>query len=254
MELFLYVCGIACILYYLRIILYAGIGAAFSKIWIVFFVIFMGSGIGIHLQANAMIHIPDMVRRGIFILFAIGMLAFLAVEAILIYYGNASPKENADYMIILGAKVNGTVPSKTLRRRVLATIPYLKNNENTTVLVSGGQGKGELVTEAVAMKQLLVEQGISEQRILLEDQSVNTEQNIRFSKEMIIKEGKKAIKDCKVVIATSDFHIFRGISLAKKQGFKMISGCAGKSDRILFVHYYVREFFAVVKDKMLSHI
>lgn len=254
MERLLYLGGIICILYYLRIISYAGIGAAFSPIWLVIGSVFVGSGLLIRFQIIQKLHLPIGIK-GIFLgIFLIGIVCFIAIEGILIYYGNAKPAQDADYMIVLGAKVNGSIPSKTLRARVLGTVSYLKENKHTKVIVSGGQGRGESVTEAFAMKELLLQQGISEDRIIMEDRSVNTEQNIRFSKGLIEEQSKKDIGQLKLIIATSDFHTFRGISLAKKQGFQQVSGCPAKPDKILTVHYYLREFFAVVKDKLMNHI
>lgn len=241
MQKLCFVLGGICFAYYLLIIGYAGIKANFSPIWLVlsffFFWLFAKGGL-----------FPKQLKIVFAIFVIICGLFFIAVESMLLYYGKSEPKQGADYLIILGAKVNGTVPSKTLKARVFGTIDYLKENKNTVVIVSGGQGEGESVTEASAMKKLLVEKGIEENRILLEEKSVNTEQNIRYSKAMMTKENPK------LVIATSDFHIYRGMALAKKQGFQNISGCPAKPDVILTIHYYFREFFAVIKDKILKNI
>ena len=249
-----YLLGTFCLCYYIIIISYAGIGAAFSPIWLVFTAGFYGIGILMKMELNGTIHLPIFLKGVLPYVIRVGILCFMIVEGILIFYGTANPDNGADYMIILGAKVNGTVPSKTLRARVMSAIPYLKENPYTKVIVSGGQGKDEQVTEAFAMKELLLGQGIESQRIIMEEQSINTVQNIRFSKELMLQDTKKGIDETKVLIVTSDFHIFRGISIAKKQGLTQVSGCPSKSDPILMVHYYIREFFAVVKDKVFHHI
>lgn len=254
MEPLLYVCGIFCILYYIRIISHAGIRAAFAPIWILFAIVCMGSGFLLKFQFLEKLWIPIWIQILGCSIVVFGILVFCIVEGILIYYGHVKPKQQADYMIVLGAKVNGRIPSKTLQRRVEKSALYLQENKKTKVIVSGGMGRGERVTEAFAMKQLLVQRGISSDRIIMEEKSVNTDQNIRFSKSFIKEQSQKSMEQLELVIATSDFHIFRGISLAKKQGFKKVSGCPSKSDCILAIHYYVREFFAVVKDKLMNHI
>ena len=252
MNVIFFLAGTVCLLYYILIISYAGISAAFSPIWLILAAGFYGLTLLSYLQKKQVIHIPHAVKITFWILVGITALFFLFVEAIIIKNGVAEPKKDADYVIILGAKVNGTVPSKTLRARVNGTKEYLEENPNTKVIVSGGQGRDEDVTEAFAMKELLLKMGIEEQRIYMEDKSVNTEENIRFSKELI--EQQMENEEPQVVIATSDFHTYRGISIAKKQGLLNVSGCPAKPDKILTVHYYLREFFAVVKDKLVGNI
>lgn len=252
MKMSCLVLGTLCLCYYLLIVSYAGIKAAFSPIWLALAIAFYLFTIGIHFNSKHIITIPFFAKILFAIVVILSSIVFLIVEGIIIKNGVANPKPNADYMIILGAKVNGTVPSKTLRARVYGTKEYLEKNKNTKVIVSGGQGSGEDVTEAFAMKELLINMGISESRIYMEEKSTNTEENIRFSKAIIEQQVKK--EQYEVVIATSDFHIYRGISLAKKQGIANVSGCPSKPDKILMVHYYFREFFAVVKDKLVGNI
>ncbi|MBS6561081.1 MAG: YdcF family protein [Clostridiales bacterium] len=252
MKMSCLVLGTLCLCYYLLIVSYAGIKAAFSPIWLALAIAFYLFTIGIHFNNKHIITIPFFAKILFAIVVILSSIVFLIVEGIIIKNGVANPKPNADYMIILGAKVNGTVPSKTLRARVYGTKEYLEKNKNTKVIVSGGQGNGEDVTEAFAMKELLINMGISESRIYMEEKSTNTEENIRFSKAIIEQQVKK--EQYEVVVATSDFHIYRGISLAKKQGIANVSGCPSKPDKILMVHYYFREFFAVVKDKLVGNI
>lgn len=98
---------------------------------------------------------------------------------------------DADYMILLGAKVKGTEPSYSLQYRIDKAAEYLKTHEQTIVIVSGGKGKGEDISEARAMKKGLMKQSIAEQRIIMEDRSTNTDENIEFSKSLIPANKKK---------------------------------------------------------------
>jgi len=81
---------------------------------------------------------------------------FLIIEGFIIGYGNSKPRDNGDYIIVLGAQVKGTRPSRALRNRLDTAIKYLEENEHTKVIVSGGQGTGEDITEAQAMSEYLL--------------------------------------------------------------------------------------------------
>ena len=98
---------------------------------------------------------------------------------------------DADYIIVLGSKVNGTKPSYSLQYRIDKAPEYLKSHEKTIAIVSGGQGKGEDISEALAMKQGLIKQNIAEDRIIMEDKSTSTDENITFSKPLIPADMKK---------------------------------------------------------------
>lgn len=138
--------------------------------------------------------------------------------------------------------------SKALKRRLDTALIYLNDNPDSKIIVSGGQGKGEEISEALAMKNYLVSMGINEMRIMMEDQSTNTEENIRFSQSFI--NGKNQ----KIVVVTNKFHVFRATLIAKKQGMINVEGLGAPTDDILVIHYHVREFFAIVKDKIVGNI
>ncbi|MFK4389375.1 uncharacterized SAM-binding protein YcdF (DUF218 family) [Peribacillus frigoritolerans] len=87
--------------------------------------------------------------------------------------------------MILGARVKGSVPSLSLQYRIDKAAEYLSANKHTVVIVSGGKGPGEVISEAKAMQQGLIAQGIEEARIMMEDKSTTTHENIVFSKELI---------------------------------------------------------------------
>ncbi|MCD8502871.1 MAG: YdcF family protein [Bacillaceae bacterium] len=105
-----------------------------------------------------------------------------------------------DHMIVLGAKVNGDVMSLSLYYRVREALQYLQENENTKVIVAGGQGKGEWITEAEAMASYFIKNDISEDRIIKEERSTTTLENIAFSRELIGEDVKE------LVIVTNDYH------------------------------------------------
>lgn len=115
-----------------------------------------------------------------------------------------------DYIIVLGAGLNGNEPSLVLAKRLDKAVEYLNNNNNAIAVVSGGQGKGETVSEALAMENYLIEHGISDERIIREEDSSNTYENFEYSK-LAAGEGR-------VVFVTSDFHVIRSMQMAKING------------------------------------
>ncbi len=173
---------------------------------------------------------------------------FILLEGTLIYHANKKAEPGMDYLIVLGAQVKGTTISKQLKKRLDTATTYLEENPMTVVIVSGGQGSGEDISEAEAMKRYLLEKKITENRIVMEDKSTSTNENIRFSKVLITK------KNATVVIVTNGFHIFRSISIAKKQGIERVHGLAAPSDSILLLNYYIREAAGVLKDKLCGNL
>ncbi|WP_410200413.1 YdcF family protein [Peribacillus frigoritolerans] len=148
--------------------------------------------------------------------------------------------ENADYLMILGARVKGSVPSLSLQYRIDKAAEYLSANKHTVVIVSGGKGPGEDISEAKAMQQGLIAQGIEEARIVMEDKSTTTHENIVFSKEPIPDTAASGL------IVSNDFHIYRAVEIAKKEGLDM-KGLPAKTPKVSLLKSYTREYLAVTK-------
>lgn len=172
-----------------------------------------------------------------------GVVCGAAAEGMILSAMSHQPEPDADYVIILGAKVNGTTPSLSLRYRIDRAAEYLKDNPESKAVVSGGQGADEDISEAEAMARSLEAQGIDSGRILLEDRSTSTEENLRFSMALIESDGGSA--DSAVAVVTSDFHVFRALRLAGKAGYRSVSGCAASSMGALVPQNHLREILAV---------
>ncbi|WP_203362386.1 YdcF family protein [Bacillus sp. REN10] len=178
-------------------------------------------------------------------LWVIGSLFVLVPIGLCTYYyqqmkatAAEKPPANAAHLLVLGAKVNGTEMSLSLQYRVNTALDYLKKNPQSKVIVSGGQGPGEEITEAEAMKRFFIENGIPKDKILVEDESTSTYENIIFS--------KKKFKIKEAVIVTSDFHLYRAKKLAEQQGLKAYT-LAAPTPEITKVQAYIREFAAITK-------
>lgn len=160
---------------------------------------------------------------------------------ILSIQGNRKASPGADYVIVLGAKVNGTVPSKALRSRIRTAFTYLQANPDAKAILTGGQGAGEDITEALCMQRELLALGIEEERLILEDRSRTTVENIAFASTFIKK------KNIYLVIVTSDFHALRGRVLGRRAGFERVESLGAPSSRVMKLHYYTRETFSWLK-------
>ncbi|MDR3294676.1 MAG: YdcF family protein, partial [Clostridiales Family XIII bacterium] len=110
-------------------------------------------------------------------------LSFLLAEALILSHMNETPVSGADYVIILGARVKGEIPSEALRRRTETAIAYLNENPGTRVVVTGGQGAGEDVAEAEAEARMLRDAGIGAGRIFMENRSTSTAENLEYAVE-----------------------------------------------------------------------
>lgn len=158
-------------------------------------------------------------------------------------FKNIDELKDVKYEIILGAGLYGDKPSPILQERLDAGLAYLELHPNTKVIVSGGQGSNELISEAEAMKKFLVSKGINPDRIIEENESKSTFQNLEFSQEKLEEQG---VKNDEVLIVTSDFHLYRAMEIADYLGIKN-EGLPSKTPIVLRVQYMVREFPAMIK-------
>lgn len=226
--------GILCILYYLLIVLHTrNWKATFSRFWVVFGLLQFILGLGVNNMKKKM-YLP--VQIGFTTLFLIFLVVIIVILSAMVPTG----LEEVSVLIILGACVRGKIITGSLQKRLDKGVEYLRSHENTNVIVSGGKGIGEEVTEAFAMKEYLIGKGINPERIVVEELSHSTEENLKYSLNYIKKANEK------VGIVTNNFHIYRSVKLAKQIGYKDVVGIGAGTDPVLFLNYLVREFFAVV--------
>jgi uncharacterized SAM-binding protein YcdF (DUF218 family) len=175
----------------------------------------------------------------------IGVLtSFLVIEGLIIYHGSKKNSAEVDYLVVLGAGLWGETPSLTLRQRLEESHEFIKENPETKVIVSGGMGPGETITEAEAMKRYLVQHGVDEKLIIKEDKSTNTKENLKFTRELL--RGIDERDNIKIKIITTNFHMFRSKLLAKSNGFQ-VYGRPAPIHPLLIPTYYIREYMAVIK-------
>lgn len=143
-------------------------------------------------------------------------------------------------MVVLGCQVRESGASLMLRRRLDTAFEYLTEHSDMKVIVSGGKGADEPVSEAECMFDYLVGKGISPDRIFIEDKSTNTAENIEFSKNIIEQNGLSP----DITIVTDGFHQLRADMFARKQNIRAYNIPAPTS-WYLVPTYWVREWFGV---------
>lgn len=186
------------------------------------------------------------LRQGIISLFLIGLISFLVIEGEIIANSRPDPVVEVDYLIILGAGLNGEQLSWTLWERMQKGLNYLEAHPKVKVVLSGGQGPGEGISEAEGMRRFLVDHGIKDERILKEDQSTSTMENFRFSKEILARQAGFQNSET-VAVITNDFHLFRSKILAQRNGLIPV-GIPSPTPWYIVPNVYLREYFAVVKS------
>ena len=151
-------------------------------------------------------------------------------------------------VVVPGCLVRETGPSLMLQYRLEAALDYLQKHPDAPVVVSGGQGPREPVSEAQAMADYLITNGISEDRIYKEDRSTDTQQNVALSAEVIRREGLPE----RLVVATDAYHQLRVRIYAETQGFQEVYAQSGKSPWGLVPSYGVREMLAIGEAVFLN--
>lgn len=237
--------GIACVVYGFCI-LAVGSGTMFFAVWFGIAALFFAVAAGIHFEWNE--RVPAAAKWAGAVALA-AVVAVCAVETAFIAGSfNAVGKPGLDYIIVLGAQVKEEGPSIVLRYRLDAAADYLRENPETQCIVTGGQGANEPFTEAEGMRDYLVNIGIDESRIILEPRALNTQQNIAYS--MTLMDSP----DASVGVVTNNFHVFRGVSLAKKQGMTDVCGIAAPSNPLYLPNNILREYFGITKDFLAGNL
>lgn len=210
-----------------------GVCAVLAGIFLEQLISFMSHGLGRVLKMCFLICL---------VLFVVSfMICFVRIR---VAAGKAVPQPGRDAVIVLGAGLKGDQVSRTLANRLDAAYKYAVENPETVVVVSGSQGPNELVTEAFAMNRYLVQKGLDPKRIILEDRSTSTRENMLFSKAILDQRFKG--RSYRTVIATNDFHIFRALLYAGDAGLSAEGlACPGPLSQSL--NAYAREYFALLR-------
>ena len=187
----------------------------------------------------------DFLRRVLTALLALGFVVLSITGGVIARSAQGTEAAEADYLIVLGCQVNGTVPSRMLRQRIDAAADYLTTYPDAVAIVSGGMGSGEDITEAACMAQCLRAMGIAPGRIILEQEATSTMENLRFSLSLM-DEGASA------AIVSNEFHLYRAGQMAVTLGLDAALIPADTEYPILTASYFLREILAVWKFHLLG--
>ena len=164
------------------------------------------------------------------------------------------PRYDKDYMIVLGCRIreDGSL-TPLLKARVDKAMEFAVNQKEKTgkspiFVVSGGKGSDEIISEADAMKNYLLESGIDDGRILAETKSQSTTENIRFSVELI----KQVNENAQIAFSTTNYHVFRAGNIAWDQGIDM-EGIGAKTRSYFWINAFIREFIATLTAEKKKH-
>ena len=181
------------------------------------------------------------LRRFLAMFITMGLVYFVIIEIPIIDEASGDGDFDADYLIVLGAAVHGDTPSLSLVERLEAAKDYLIKHPDTVVIVSGGQGSGENVSEARAMYEWLCANGIDPVRIIMEDKASSTYENLKFSREII----NELSDDATVAVVSSEYHLCRAKLIAKTLGMEIHTVAAHTTYFTVMLNYFIREAFGV---------
>ena len=178
----------------------------------------------------------------------VGIFGFLMLFGLVVSGGHDQVDGQPEVMLILGCQVKPWGPSVLLQDRLNTALDYLKEAPEMLIVVSGGQGPDEPMTEAQAMAEYLIEHGVSQGRIFQEEQSHNTAQNFRYSGQLLKEEGYD-LAETEILVVSNGFHLTRARMLADRMGFEEISTLAAPSSHLPSrVKMYIREPLALAKS------
>ena len=176
-------------------------------------------------------------------LLILGTAAAAITEAVIIKASFGNPGEEADYLVVLGAKVRADGPSVSLWDRIDGAYDYLAAHPNTIAVVSGGQGPDEHMTEAQSMFDELTAMGIDPDRVWMEDKATSTKENILFSLDLI--EEKTGVRPEKLWVVSSEYHLCRAGMMTRDCGVEFAGVPASTSRFSQKVNHFLREIAGV---------
>lgn len=281
--------AVLCLVYYGVIVLYAGFGTSFAVLWLLIGGFFGATAAGIHFYQKYPERVPLWLPVSFVTLCASGLMIVLVTQILIFGRIPAAAEPSLDYVIVLGAKVkpDGSL-SKTLKLRLDKALEYMKENPETMLVLSGAKGDAEPCSEADAMETYLLGQGADPDHLLKEEQSFSTVENLAYSRVMIekrenlLEQERKAEADRllrapgeiegvpetgaptnntpvlarqpRVGIITSNFHLCRAAMIAKKQDYGTVHGIASEADKVLLVHFSLRDGIALLKDRLMGNL
>lgn len=181
--------------------------------------------------------------RAVCVLVCVGLIYFIIVEIPIIKNSRTDRDCGRKYAVVLGAGVVGDTPSRQLSRRINAAVSYLEAYPDSVAIVSGGQGKGENISEAQCMFDRITARGIAPERVIMEDRATSTKENLEFSFDIIRSLGDEP--DGNTAIISASYHLYRAKTMARLLGVESAGYAAYPGWFLIALNYYIREAFGV---------
>ncbi len=184
-----------------------------------------------------------LIRKPLAILLAVVLIAMAITSLPILLAVESQPQTPCDYLIVLGAGVDGDTPSPILQDRINTAYTYLTAHPDAICIATGGKGDDENISEAQCIFDHLTAMGIAPERIWMEDQATSTVENFRYSIQLLQNKTGGIPKN--VGVLSSEFHLFRAGMMANDQGLDPIFIAAPTSNGLTRAFYTVREIFVL---------
>lgn len=248
-DYFLLFIGITCVIYFVLLIM----NIAFTNFLLIYpcgaIFCFIYAGSELSTGRSNLYRLPAFFRYLISMIIMAGLISFVAAECFIVYQGFQKYDDKSDYVIVLGAQVHNNQISTSLKNRLDAALEIYEKYPETIFVVSGGRGSSEMDSEARFMHDYLSDNNVNENQIIVENRSTNTYENLLYSKQLLdfFSDGK----EYNVTIVTNAFHTYRSYFLAQSIGLNA-NTYAAKMHKISIPNFYIREYFALVKDMVVN--
>lgn len=201
------------------------------------FVILLGAAI---ILLGAVKKMRKWIRITLIVLISYALLATLFVT---VYGKTDNVTYDEDAIIVLGAAVHGEKVGSSLAARLDRAVEYHRQNPDALIVVSGGRGAQEDITEALAMERYLLERGVAPDVIIKEEKATGTDYNFMYSKQLL---DERLGDDYTVAFITTDYHIFRAEFTARKAGFEQITHAHSAIELWYYLPSTLREVVAII--------
>lgn len=241
-----------CLAYFAAILIYSGFGTSYAGIWLLFACGLGITAVSLKLYARRPERIALWIPVSLVTLCGAGAVILLAAQLLMFHQIPGIAEPELDYVIVLGSQLElgSSEPGKILTLRLDKACEYAKENPDSYLILAGGREQKKEETEAQVMERYLIERGVPEEQLLLEEHSGSTLENLAYSRLLIEERAENA----RIGILTSNFHLYRAQKIAQKMGLKQIWGIASESDRLLFFHFSFRDALALLKDRIAGNL